>query len=81
MVNKKSNGSDLVTKDYLSYTLDVKFGEFEEKMKSFIVENNSAIFSRIDPLLSELENSRIDREYTTEKLEDHEARIKKLEQS
>lgn len=48
----KSKGSDVVTKDHLDIRLDELKGEIIREVKEVITENNSAIFSRIDPLLS-----------------------------
>lgn len=77
MANKKTTGSDLVTQDYL----DVRLSVFKDEIKEIITENNSVIFERIDPLLKEIVDNREDREITTDKLEDHEGRLQKLEHS
>lgn len=86
-----------MTKDYLDKTLDRSFAEadyrIDEKIENLKYEIKeqlrdqlSTFMTRIDPILIEVENSRIDRELTTagiEKLKisakDHEKRIKKLE--
>ncbi len=80
-MKKKADGLDLVTKEYLDFTLSTRFDDFEEKMRILFTENNSVIFTRIDPLLSELEDKRLDREITTQKLEELDARVTKLENS
>lgn len=48
--------------------LDKKLTEFSDKM-----------FTRIDPILAEVENARIDRELTTEKFQKLEKRVDKIE--
>lgn len=84
-MRRKSAGSDLVTKDYLDETLDIRFTLFKDdilrEVKDMFAESISKLYSRIDPILAEIENHRIDREFTTEKLEDHEKRIKKIERN
>ena len=95
-MQKKSSGSDTITKDYLDETLDSRLTELEDRLdvklamqkdgitrevRDIITENNSAIFTRIDPILSEVENARIDRELGTEQLRKLEKRVEKLERS
>lgn len=95
-MKKKTNGSDLITKDYLDGALNQRFEEFEaridgrfeefegrldRKIDTSITDAMDKFYTRIDPILAEIENVRIDRELTTEKLNDHEKRIKKLERN
>lgn len=65
--------------------LNGKFTEFEYRIQRGVDEAISKamdkLYTRIDPLLSEIENNRIDSEMTTDKLEDHERRLQKLEHS
>ena len=79
MSKKKSSDSEILTKENFEILLEGKLSESEDRMKNFITENNSAMYSRIDPLLKEIVDSREDRAITTDKLEDHERRIQKLE--
>lgn len=78
---KKKSVTNLVTEEYLDVKLALFRDEIIGEVKDMFTESNSKLYSRIDPILSEIENSRIDRELTTEKLEDHEKRIKKLERN
>ena len=84
-MKKKSAGSDLVTKDYFDMTLNQRFDEFEDRLERKIGESITdamdKFYTRIDPILAEVENARIDRELTSEQLNDHEKRIKKLERN
>ena len=76
---KKKTNSPVVTEEYL----DVKLSFFKEEIigevKDIIRESNSSLYTRIDPLLSELENNRLDRELTTEQLRNLDKRVTKLE--
>lgn len=88
-MSKNGSGSDVVTKDFfvdtLHSVLDVRLGmlkgEITRETREIITENNSIIFERIDPILSEVENARVDRELATHKLEDLDKRVTKLETS
>jgi len=89
-MKKKNSPSDLVTKQYFDEALDIRFSFFKDEvireMKEIITENNSMFFTRIDPILAEIETARQDREITTDQIQrinlkhdDHERRITKLE--
>jgi hypothetical protein len=61
-------------------------GRIERKVDETISKSMNQLYTRIDPLLSEIENNRIDRVLTTDQLQtlkrradNHERRIKKLE--
>lgn len=53
--------------------------EIRREIKETITSVMDKFYSRIDPLLREVEDAREDREITTAKLTNHERRIKKLE--
>ena len=80
---KKKINSPVVTEEILTLQLGLLKTELKDEIisevRDMFTESNSKFYTRIDPLLSELENARLDREVTTEKLENHEKRIKKLE--
>lgn len=93
-MKKKSEGSELLIKDDFRKTLDRRFGEFEARMDSRFDEFEdgldrkleekltkamSTLYTRIDPILAEVEDSRVERGLMNEQLDDHEKRIKKLE--
>lgn len=65
----------------LNFRLSMQKDEILREVKEIVTENNSAIFTRIDPLLSELEDRRLDRELGTEKLRELDGRVTKLERS
>ena len=94
---KKKTNSPVVTEDYLNSRLEdfegVIKGEFaifrkdmREEVDGTITSAMSKLYTRIDPLLVELEDRRLDREIGTEQVQklkgqvgNHETRIKKLE--
>ncbi len=95
-MSKNGSGSDVVTKDYLDQTLnrtlDIRLGmqknEIIRETREMITEAHSKLYERIDPLLSEIEDRRLDRELGTEqirklgvRIDGNERRIKKLETS
>lgn len=65
----------------LTAEMQVAVKEAEERLKEFITQSNDKLYTRIDPLLSELEDSRLDRELSTEKSSELEKRIEKLEKA
>lgn len=86
----KKAAQEILTQEYLDSRLDrfedlinVKFMDFEQKMDrrmtEIITSTLDKLYRRIDPLLGEIEDNREDRIISTEKLEDHEKRLKKLE--
>jgi hypothetical protein len=96
MPMKKSSGSELVTKGYLDKKLDElegrisrrvnsQFVDFEEKVgrkiEDSITNAMGKFYERVDTILAQVENARIDREMTTQKLEDLDKRVTKLETS
>ena len=60
--------------EVMSNTLNVR-----QQLERQISEFKDELFTRIDPLLSEIENSRIDREISTVQLEELKENIKVLE--
>ena len=87
---KKKTNSPVVTEEYLDSRLDEfegvingRFDEFEDRIERKVDETISKsmdkLYTRIDPLLSELENNRLDRDLTTEQLRNLEKRVTKLE--
>lgn len=60
-----------------------EFAAFREEIRIEIKETVTSamdkLYTRIDPILAEVKNARIDRELTSDRLEDHKKRIKKLE--
>jgi polyhydroxyalkanoate synthesis regulator phasin len=80
---KKVAGSDVVTKDYLNETLDIRLSLFKDQIvdevRDLISESNSKLYTRIDPLLTELEDRRLDRELTTEQISSLDKRVTALE--
>jgi polyhydroxyalkanoate synthesis regulator phasin len=80
---KKKTNSPVVTEEYLDETLGIRFGLFEDKImrevKDMFTQNFSRFYSRIDPLLSELEDRRLDRDFGTEQIANLEVRVTKLE--
>ena len=68
--------------------LEVKFNGLENKIDEKLTKFKDTILTAIDPLLAELEQRREDREISShqteqirDQLEDHEGRIKTLEQT
>ena len=54
---------------------------FEERMERVITNSANKLYTRIDPLLTELENARLDHEFSTQKDSEFEVRIEKLEKA
>lgn len=70
----------------LELRVELRFDAFERKVKDLITTAMDKLYTRIDPILSEVENARVDRVMSTESIEnlrrttrDHEKRITKLE--
>ncbi len=70
----------------LRLELTLRFEEFELKVTDIISNAIDKLYTRIDPILSEVVNARVDRDMSTESIEDlrrktkdHEKRITKLE--
>ena len=93
-MKQKGENSDLVTKGYLGTTLDRQFTEFEgvingrfdefedrldQKLDDKLTKAMDKLYTRIDPLLSELENSRDDRTITTDQIANLDRRVATLE--
>ena len=83
---KKKSADNLVTEEYLDVKLSLFKDEIINEVKDIVTESTSKLYTRIDPLLSELEDRRLDRELSTVQLQEikgqadnHELRIKKLE--
>ena len=89
-MKKKAEGSNLVTKDHLDErfnefegVINGRFDEFEDRLKRELGETITnamdKLYTRIDPLLSELEDRRLDRDITTEQIRNLDKRVTKLE--
>jgi BMFP domain-containing protein YqiC len=87
---KKITNSPVVTEKYLDARFDEfktdmqgEFTTFREEIRTEVRETISAamskLYTRIDPLLVELEDRRLDREITTEQLRNLDKRVTKLE--
>ena len=89
LMKKKIGPSELATKGDLTaleIRIDLKFDDFERKVEDLIKGSTDKILTRIDPVLAEVENTKIDRDLSTEQMEEirkkikgHEKRITKLE--
>ena len=66
---KKKTNSPVVTEEHLDVKLSFFKEEIISEVKDIITESNSRLYTRIDPLLSELENTRLDRELGTEQMQ------------
>ncbi len=75
----KQTKTSIVTEEYLDIKLAFLKGEMLTELKDFITENTSKLYTRIDPLLSELEDRRDDRALTTEQIARLDVRVAKLE--
>lgn len=70
-----------VQEEYIDVKLSLQKDEILGAVKDMFTESNSKLYTRIDPLLAEIDDNRVDRAITTEKLENHEKRLKKLERN
>ena len=61
--------------------IKLEFVKFEERMENVISNSANKLYTRIDPLLKELEDKRLDRELSTQKSREIEMRIEKLEKA
>lgn len=88
------SSKDPVTQEYLDRALDkkleselaifetkidMKIDNLKRELSDLFVDQIDNLVTRIDPLLSELEDSRLDREISTEQMQNHEKRITKIE--
>jgi hypothetical protein len=69
-----------------SFQMDVRFESFMNQIKDMFKQQRSDIFSRIDPVLKEIENARLERaaarnesKKISEELVNHQKRIARLE--
>ena|SRR3989344_4095085 len=72
--------------DNYEVRIDLKLDSFKREVEDSIQKGIDRVLTRIDPILAEVENAKIDRDLSTEQMEqvkrkvkDHEKRITKLE--
>lgn len=84
----KTSSADFVTKSYLDSRLKIFKGELLEEIDENAKKYRDEILTRLDPVIAEIENARLDRELGAsqtsairEAVEDHEKRIAHLEEA